>query len=212
MSKKRNLRKNRKRPYSPSALAHRARPRAKAVEPFRRLPPPPGLSPEGQWYVVMTAPRVERRVLDEVVKLGFRAYLPEIGQMRRIGRTVREFKLPFFRPYLFVSPGERGWSTLRQVEGVVDVLGSVVEGGDPVPLPLKPDFMPALFEQMNGSTVDPVARSAVAGGSYPVVDHPFAGFMALVEAVLPSGRIRATVEIFGRPTPVELEADQVRVA
>ena len=47
------------------------------------------------------------------------------------------------------------------------------------------------------------------GDSVNIVDGPFDGFVGTVENIdLEKNRVRVTINMFGRETPVELELDQ----
>ena len=48
------------------------------------------------------------------------------------------------------------------------------------------------------------------GETVKVTEGPFSGFSGVIEEInAEKGRIRVSVEIFGRPTPVEIEFSQV---
>ncbi len=42
-----------------------------------------------------------------------------------------------------------------------------------------------------------------------VTEGPFTSFVGTIEAVGDKGKVRVQVSIFGRPTPVELDASQI---
>ena len=47
------------------------------------------------------------------------------------------------------------------------------------------------------------------GDTVKVIEGPFASFVGTIEAVNENGKLKVNVSIFGRPTPVELDASQV---
>lgn len=72
---------------------------------------------------------------------------------------------------------------------------------------------PAVLQQFanalaRGEVVAPVGLSV--GQSVLVREGPFAGFPGQIEELLPTGRIRVAVSIFGRASPVELDIAQVQ--
>ena len=47
------------------------------------------------------------------------------------------------------------------------------------------------------------------GEEVKVIEGPFASFIGTIESVNENGKLKVNVSIFGRPTPVELDASQV---
>ncbi len=48
------------------------------------------------------------------------------------------------------------------------------------------------------------------GEEVKVIEGPFASFVGTIESVNENGKLKVNVSIFGRPTPVELDASQVQ--
>ena len=176
------------------------------------------------WYVIKSKPKAERRALREIEKLGIEAYLPEY-QIERMNRRLRVRKvttLCHFPRYLFalLEPRHFGW--IRDCKGVADVLPGFPMSPQPVPaddvLALRDAQASHLFDdtdharRLRGETVKntlAATRKRLIGKNVRVADGPFTSFPGVVEAVESLERLKVTIEIFGRPTPVELEMGQI---
>ncbi|HCK08217.1 MAG TPA: transcription termination/antitermination protein NusG, partial [Rhodobacter sp.] len=79
------------------------------------------------------------------------------------------------------------------------------------PMPMRDDEVNAILNRVEEGEVAP--RNLIhfeIGEKVQVTDGPFEGFAGMVEDVDQAhGRLKVTVSIFGRETPVELEFTQV---
>lgn len=100
---------------------------------------------------------------------------------------------------------EKVWSLIKGIQGVIGFLG----GERPVPL------TEAEMAQIRGtaSAEDAKPRPRIIfdpGDKVKIIDGPFMSFGGTVEEVDPErGKLKVSVEIFGRLAPVELEYWQV---
>ena len=100
---------------------------------------------------------------------------------------------------------ERPWYFIRETPGIIGFVG----GERPIPLPQKE--VDAILAQVDEQQekVKPKVMFEV-GETVKVTDGPFLNFSGTVEEVDPDrGKLKITVSIFGRNTPVELEYWQV---
>jgi transcription termination/antitermination protein NusG len=136
---------------------------------------------------------------------------------------VRVALIPVLRRLLFV--GVEDWRELKMVEGhpgVYDDLTGPRYGGGIVERPggrhmvILPEDLQNFADCITGYGGDMDAAKAVLlaiGEIVRVCDGPFASFNGLVEEIdTRTGRMKVAVDIFGRPTPVELELNQVEAA
>ena len=97
----------------------------------------------------------------------------------------------------------------HMIKNIKKVSGFLGSKGVPVPVSDKE------IEKILGQIKDGVAqpKSAIEytiGEKVQVIDGPFASFNGLVEDIdEEKSRLKVSVSIFGRPTPVELEYSQV---
>jgi len=178
----------------------------------------------GNWYVIKSKPKGERKALREIQKLGIEAYLPEY-QIERMNRRLRIRKvstLCHFPRYLFALLEPQDFGAIRDCTGVADVLPGFPQDPQPVPagdvLALRDAQARHLFDdtdqarRLRGETVKntlAATRKRLRGKRVRVADGPFAGFPGRVEAVESLERLKVTIEIFGRPTPVQLDLGQI---
>lgn len=80
-------------------------------------------------------------------------------------------------------------------------------------MPMRDDEVNAILNRTGEGGAEVAPRNLIrfdVGEKVNVTDGPFEGFSGMVEEVdETTSRIKVTVSIFGRPTPVELEFTQV---
>ena len=95
------------------------------------------------------------------------------------------------------------------IKNIKKVSGFLGQKGNPFPVSEKE------IQKIKGQIKDGVVQSKSfisynTGENVQVIDGPFASFHGLVEEVdEEKSRLKVSVMIFGRPTPVELEFNQV---
>lgn len=171
-----------------------------------------------RWYVVNVHSGSEKKVaeaiLEKVEKNGLAEQITEVlvptqevVEMRRGKKTTAEKK--FLPGYVLVKMEltEEAWYLIKNIAKVSGFLGG---RGKPTPITeAEATRLLAQVEQgMSGGSV--TQRMFDIGEQVRVCDGPFASFNGLVEEVdQEKSRLKVSVSIFGRSTPVDLEFDQV---
>jgi transcriptional antiterminator NusG len=170
-----------------------------------------------QWFVVHTYSGFENKVAEAIQS---RAKI--FGMADRITRVLvptekvvevrkkqkRETEQKFFPGYVLVEMDltDDTWHLVRSTPKVTGFVGS---GTKPVALPA--EQVDDILRQMEAGAEKPKPKSVFQkGDKVRVIDGPFVNFQGVVDDINPErGRMRVTVPVFGRPTPVELEYYQV---
>ena len=169
------------------------------------------------WYIVQSHSNFENKVAkiikEESEKLKFSEKIEEIivpthdvTEVRRGKRVQRKKK--YFPGYVLIK-SEMDNDLYHMVKNIKKVTGFLGSKGIPVPVSDKE------IEKILGQIKDGVAqpKSAIdysVGEKVQVIDGPFASFNGLIEDVdEEKSRLKVSVSIFGRPTPVDLEYNQV---
>jgi transcriptional antiterminator NusG len=100
---------------------------------------------------------------------------------------------------------EKPWYFIRDTQGIIGFVG-----GDR-PTPTSPDEIETIKAQISESEdrEKPKVQFDV-GETVKITDGPFLNFSGVIEEIDPErGKLKVTVNIFGRNTPVELEYWQV---
>ncbi len=97
---------------------------------------------------------------------------------------------------------------MRDTPGIIGFIG----GDHPVPLPQdEVDSILAQIEERQEKVAPKVAFET--GETVKITDGPFQNFTGVIEEIEPErGKLKISVSIFGRSTPVELEYWQVERA
>jgi transcription termination/antitermination protein NusG len=133
----------------------------------------------------------------------------EVIEIRR-GRKVQTEKR-FMPGYVLVrmEMTDRTYHLIKSINRVSDFLGPQGK-----PTPMRDAEVARIVNQVEEGLERP--RSIITyqtGEQVNVTDGPFEGFSGLVEEVdQPNNRLKVSVSIFGRATPVELEFTQVAKA
>ena len=179
-----------------------------------------------QWFVIHTLSGQEQKVKESIEKrlkaeeMG--EYINEVlvpmekvAEVRSGKKTVSTRKL--HPGYVYIDMAlldenrrilEKPWYFIRDTPGIIGFVG-----GDR-PSPVTPEEIAVIKEQVSESedTERPKVHFDV-GETIKINDGPFLNFSGVIEEIEPDrGKLKVTVNIFGRNTPVELEYWQVEKA
>ena len=169
------------------------------------------------WYIVQTFSGFEHKVADtinelikkrELVDKIVQVEVPihEVTEVKRGKRVQRKKK--FFPSYILVKMemNEKLYHMIKNIQKVSGFLGT---SGKPVPVSDN-EIDKILGNIKEGSLLPEPRVSFDIGEQVKVCEGPFASFNGLVEEVdEEKARLKVSVSIFGRPTPIELEYNQV---
>jgi len=181
---------------------------------------------EFQWFVLHTLSGQEQKVKDSIEKrikveemgdLIKQVLIPteKVAEVKRGKKTTSTRK--FYPGYILLNMRlldeknqlvERSWYFIRETPGIIGFIGGER------PVPLKPDEVNDILAQIEDRQ-DKVAPKVAfeTGETVKVTDGPFQNFTGVIEEVdAARGKLKISVSIFGRSTPVELEYWQVERA
>lgn len=181
---------------------------------------------KSQWFVIHTLSGQEGKVKDSIEKRikaeEMQDYIKEVlvptekvVEVRNQKKTVSTRKL--WPGYVFVDMAlldddkrviEAPWYFIKETQGVIGFVG-----GEP-PVPTPQDEVDAIKARISAS--EETERPKISfdvGETVKINNGPFLNFSGVIEEVDPErGKLKVTVNIFGRNTPVELEYWQVEKA
>ena len=169
------------------------------------------------WYIVQTFSGFEQKVaetLKETIKTKdlnekineVLVPIHEVTEVKRGKRVQRKKK--YFPGYVLIK-SEMDNNIYHMIKNIKKVSGFLGSRGTPVPVSDKE------IDKILGQIKDGVAqpKSSIeysVGEKVQVIDGPFASFVGIVEDIdEEKSRLKVAVSIFGRPTPVDLEYNQV---
>ncbi|WP_155593046.1 transcription termination/antitermination protein NusG [Lysinibacillus cavernae] len=174
---------------------------------------------EKNWYVVHTYSGYENRVKANLEKrvetMGmqdkiFRVIVPEHEETEMKDGKKRTMMRKVFPGYVLVEliMTDDSWYVVRNTPGVTGFIGS--SGGGAKPTPLLPEEADRLLQQM-GMTDKVVEVDLTVGEAVEVLEGPFAHFQGRVEEIdAEKGKIKVSVDMFGRETIMELNFEQIQ--
>ena len=175
-------------------------------------------NPDLRWYVVHAysgmEKAVERNILERIQRAGMQSKfgrilvpMEEVVEVKNGQKKTTERK--FFPGYVLVEMvmDDDTWHLVKHTNKVTGFVG----GAKNRPAPISESEVMKIVNQMQEGTDKPRHKiEFVVGEFVRVKEGPFTDFNGSVEEVnYEKSRVRVSVMIFGRSTPVELEFGQV---
>jgi transcriptional antiterminator NusG len=181
---------------------------------------------QSQWFVIHTLAGQEQKVKESIEKrlkaeeMG--EYIKEVlvpmekvAEVRAGKKTVTNRKL--YPGYVFIDIAlldenrrivEKPWYFIRETQGIIGFVG----GDRPTPTPNE-EIEGIKAQIAAGEEGEKPKMQFAVGENVKINDGPFLSFAGLIEEIDPEkGKLKVTVNIFGRNTPVDLEYWQVEKA
>ena len=170
-----------------------------------------------KWYIVHTLSGAEDKVkanLDAKIEANNYADViddiivpkEQVSEVRKGQRRVLERK--FFPGYILIhmEMDENLWLFVKKTPGITSFIGSKRK-----PSVVSDEEVDKILKKSEETQAKPLPKVAFEKGeSVRIVEGAFANFNGLVTDInIPKGKIKVSVSIFGRSTPVELEFWQV---
>lgn len=173
---------------------------------------------EKNWYVVHTYSGYENKVKANLEKrvetMGmqdkiFRVVIPEEEETDFKDGKKRTVMKKTFPGYVLVEiiMTDDSWYVVRNTPGVTGFIGS--SGGGAKPTPLLPEEVEFILKQMGVKELKAEVDYEI-GEMVQVLEGPFAHFQGKVEEIdRDKGKVKVSVDMFGRETNMELDFEQV---
>jgi len=172
------------------------------------------------WYIVQSHSNFENKVSSLIREEADKAKISEkieeivvpthdITEVKRGKRVQRKKK--YFPGYVLIK-SEMDNDIYHMIKGIKRVSGFL--GSKGIPLPVSDDEINKILGQIKDGVAQPKSGiEYIIGEKVQVIDGPFASFSGMVEEIDEEKlRLKVSVSIFGRPTPVDLEYNQVEKA
>lgn len=181
------------------------------------------LTARPQWFALHTLSGQEMKVRDSILKrmkaeemqkhiLEVLLPMEKVVEVRNQKKTVSQRKLHPGYVYIHISLLDENnrildqpWYFIKDTPGIIGFVGGER------PIPLDESEIDSIKEQIADSEDAEKPRvNFEVGETVKINDGPFLNFSGVIEEIDPErGKLKITVDIFGRKTPVELEYWQV---
>jgi len=172
------------------------------------------------WYIIQSHSSFENKVAELIKEEAKKANISDkiedivvpthdITEVKRGKRVQRKKK--YFPGYVLIK-SEMDNNIYHMIKNIKRVSGFLGTKG--IPVPVSDNEIEKILGQIKDGITQP--KSGIEyniGEKVQVIDGPFASFSGMVEDVdEEKSRLKVSVSIFGRPTPVDLEYNQVEKA
>ena len=169
------------------------------------------------WYIVQSHSSFENKVAQLIKEEADKAKIADkfeeivvpthdVTEVKRGKRVQRKKK--YFPGYVLIK-SEMDNNIYHMIKGIKKVSGFLGSKGIPVPVSDK-EIEKILGQIKDGVTQSKSTIDYSVGEKVQVIDGPFASFSGMIEDIDEDrSRVKVSVSIFGRPTPVDLDFNQI---
>ena len=170
-----------------------------------------------KWYIIHSASGSEKKVIQEIEERAkknnmieyFEEMLVPVENVTEVKRGKKvETEKKLFPGYILIKMNltDESWKLVRDLRKVTGFLGDGKK-----PIAIDEDEVNRVYKQMQeGTNFASSSMSFSVGETIKIIDGPFESFNAVVEGVdHEKSKLKVSVSIFGRSTPVELDFMQV---
>ena len=172
-----------------------------------------------KWYVVRAISGKEKKAKEyiesEMAKRGWSEDVPQVliptekvYAIRNGKKVVKDRN--YFPGYVLIEADLRD-EIIPVIQNVPNVLDFLRETGGK-PIPMRQNEINRILGKMDDQmdAIDGINDTYLVGESVKVIDGPFSSFVGVIEEVNDEKKkLKVTVKIFGRKTPLELSYSQV---
>ena len=172
------------------------------------------------WYIIQSHSSFENKVAQLIKEEADKAQISDkfeeivvpthdVTEVKRGKRVQRKKK--YFPGYVLIK-SEMNDNIYHMIKSIKKVSGFL--GSKGIPVPVSDKEIEKILGQMKDGVAQPKSTIDYSvGEKVQVVDGPFASFSGLIEDIDEEKlRVKVSVSIFGRPTPVDLEFSQIEKA
>lgn len=173
-----------------------------------------------KWYVVKAISGKEKKAKEyiesEMVKRGWSGDVPQVlvptEKVVSIRNGKKVVKDRIYLPGYVLIEADLRDEIIPVIQNVPNVLDFLREAGNGNPIPMRQVEINRILGKMDDQldAIDGNGDTFLVGESVKVIDGPFSSFAGVVEDVNDEKKkLKVTVKIFGRKTPLELSYNQV---
>ena len=143
------------------------------------------------WFAIYTRPKNEKKVTEQLIKLGIDAYCPMVTQMKQWSDRKKKVESPLISSYVFVNLPEKERNTVFEVHGIVRYLYWLGK-----PAIIQDQEIALLKESLKGILTSVEVEGIQPGDSLTITKGPFQGKEGIVSQV-EKNKIRLVLKELG---------------
>ncbi len=169
----------------------------------------------GGWYVVLTRPHYEARVVEALGHVRVTSYLPMSKHLARHARKTSTVERPLIPRHLFAWIEDRiDYHTIKNTEGVTGFLKARLGERRLLRVPNSEVQLVHLFETMGEFDITPETTNLAIGQAVKAVAGKWQDYMLVLEEIKADNRANVSMALFrgAASKPFEVDIRHLRAA